>query len=303
MSCIDPSKPNPAFKMNPDELFRRNIVIGTKLDISASDLLKFELTQYPMSLFEAPFTLNEPNKPSFADALWKILPPYDVTIPPHCKYVLDGGALLHRTTWKVGSTFGMIIQNYFRYIQGRYCQNSMPVIVFDGYHGPSTKDCTHMRRNGQIEGPQVDFNSDSELTMQRQIFLSCAENKSDFIILLGTYLTKKGCTVFYADGDADCMIVDTAIAISQDNDCVLVGDDTDLLIDKCSNGRSGPIIFKPEPRATQKTIPKLWDIKYTCENLPPNVVRNILILHALHGCDTTSRLPGMRMDQLLRLVN
>ena len=87
---------------------------------------------------------------------------------------------------------------------------------------------------------------------------------------------------------------------------ILVGDDTDLLIlliHKCANLDNQKIFFKPQPKTTQKTKAKIWDIKHVSKSLPSEIVKkHILLLHALHGCDTTSKLPGLRTDILLRLL-
>ena len=103
------------------------------------------------------------------------------------------------------------------------------------------------------------------------------------------------------------MIVDKAVETSYNEDVILVGDDTDLLVlllDKCAstNTNNQRVIFKPQPKMTHKTKPKCWDIKYACENLPAEVVKHVLFLNALYGCDTTSRLPGLRNDHILRLA-
>ena len=208
------SKTDLVNKVKPEDLFQRCVTIGSKLEIPTAELLKHELTQYPTSLFEASYILNDPNKTSFADALWNHIPPQVITIPVSCKYVLDGGALLYRVTWKRGSSFKSILHSYFSYIENKFCKHSMPVIIFDGYGGPSTTDSTHLRRSGGIEGPQVDFDLDTMLTLERRLFLSCSQNKSRFISFLGNHLQQMGCTVLYAEGDADYTIVNTAVEMS-----------------------------------------------------------------------------------------
>ena len=54
------------------------------------------------------------------------------------KYVIDGGMLIHRITWKVGSSFTDICASYVSFLS-KYLQCT---VVFDGYRN-STKDMAH----------------------------------------------------------------------------------------------------------------------------------------------------------------
>ncbi|CAH3151809.1 unnamed protein product [Porites lobata] len=108
------------------------------------------------------------------------------------------------------------------YVRRRYPRAT---IVFDGYdNGPTTKDCTHQRR-GHGCGPAVLFDPDMLVTLKKGEFLS---NQ--------------------AKGDADVMIVDTAITKARDQTTTVLG---------------------------------------------RNVTSSILFVHALLGCDTTSRVHGI----------
>ena len=72
-------------------------------------------------------------------------------------------------------------------------------------------------------------------------------------------------------------------------DTVLIGEDTDLLILLCyhANLDSHNIFFQPEPN---KNTNKPRAVK---EQLGPEICSNILFLHAVLGCDTTSHLYGI----------
>ena len=93
-------------------------------------------------------------------------------------------------------------------------------------------------------------------------------------------------------GDADLLIVQSAVECSYSAHTVIVGDDTDLLIllfyhairDDCHD-----IFFKPERKMGSKKLPKYWNIKLTKAALGNHVCENILFIHAFLGCDTTSR--------------
>ena len=111
--------------------------------------------------------------------------------------------------------------------------------------------------------------------------------------MLGKYLEKK-CKVYHAPGDADVLIVQKVVQSATLMDTALVGEDTDLLILLCYRASldSYNTFFRPEPKKNMKK-PKVWNIKAVKEQLGPEICSNILFLHAVLGCDTTSHLYGI----------
>ena len=82
-------------------------------------MFRYELCSYPTALFDAPLMLRQPQKPVLADALWAKLTG-DATSGPSgdVRYVLDGGALLHRIPWPRGSpTYKEVCILYCNYIE------------------------------------------------------------------------------------------------------------------------------------------------------------------------------------------
>ena len=75
---------------------------------------------------------------------------------------------------------------------------------------------------------------------------------------------------------------------------VLVGDDTDILVLICYHAslESHDLFFCPEPKKNTKQ-PCTWNIKAVKQRLGPDMCQHILFLHAVLGCDTTSRLHGI----------
>ena len=61
------------------------------------------------------------------------------------KYVIDGGMLIHRITWKVGSSFTDICASYVSFLS-KYPQCT---VVFDGNRN-STKDMAHKVRSKNL---------------------------------------------------------------------------------------------------------------------------------------------------------
>ncbi len=140
--------------------------------------------------------------------------------------------------------------------------------------------------------------------LKREEFLSNASNKETFIKLLGLTLETEGHTVHYATGDADCLIVQVALQSAQTNNTAVIGDDADLLVNLLHHAElDGPdLYFKPE--AKSKKGPKLWNIRKTKQILDKEnpVCDNLLFMHAILGCDSTSRVHGIGKGSALKKV-
>ena len=210
----------------------------------------YELATYPTALFETVDLLLEPQKSSLADEIWNMTKANSATLPEGAQVILDGGSLLHRIVWNRGSTFESILNAYTNY--GKY---GKPVVEFDGYQGSTIKDMTHKRRSKGKHGMTVMFEKSMNLAVTKEVFLSNKGNKQRFIIMLGEELSKKGCTVFHDTGDADCLIVKKAMESAAENNVVLVGDDTDLLILLLHQQYEGKhdVFFAPEPKKKLKS--------------------------------------------------
>ena len=159
--------------------------------------------------------------------------------------------MIHRVIWPHGLTYDAICDMYIRYVEGRY---GKATVVFDGYtYGPSTKECTHQRRTTAC-APAVLFDCDMLIPLKKNEFLSNQENKQRFINLLADKLRFAGCSVLQAAGDADLLIVQTAVQAALSHNTVLVGDDTDLLVLMLYHGEmdSNDLYFIPEPKQRSK---------------------------------------------------
>ena len=114
----------------------------------------------------------------------------------------------------------------------------------------STKDTTHIRRNVGRIGATINFVSDMQLDMTKDLFLANKTNKQRFIGLLSTYLNTNGIETKQAHGDADLLIAETAIEVAETHHVVVFVDDTDLLILLCCYDKhdSCKVIFNPQAR-------------------------------------------------------
>ncbi|KAK3727209.1 hypothetical protein QZH41_007714 [Actinostola sp. cb2023] len=108
--------------------------------------------------------------------------------------------------------------------------------------------------------------------------------------MLSDSLCHSQCETCHAESDADLLIVKTAVEFAQTRTTILVGDDTDLLILLLfyvdPDGYN--LFFIPEPK-TNSLRYRVWNIKSIQAQLGKEVCRNILFIHAVLGCDTTSR--------------
>ena len=114
------------------------------------------------------------------------------------------------------------------------------------------------------------FQSSAVISHKKDIFLSNDSNKKNFILML-----------YHAHADADLLIATSALECAQSRSTVVFGDDTDLLILLC---------YHNDLQSPFSVYLRIWNVKRTQEKLGIGICRNILVLHAILGCDTTSRI-------------
>ena len=291
-----------AVQVDPQLLFQRLSIVACNVD-DVAETFRNELCRYPPAHFESPQLLSQANKAFLADAMWDIVkesqPESASKLDVHC--IVDGGALLQRLPWRRGYLFETIYQMYVDYVMRKY---SRTTDVFDGYvDGPSIKDVTHKRRSGNRSGPTGHFHGQTILCSKKEDFLRNKDNKQRFINMLGSKLEIAGCTVLYAKGDADTMIVKAAVECSLQINKIVVGDDTDLLVLLCYHCEfsSQDVFFQPEPK-TNTAKHRVWDLRKAKTVLGVKVIQVILFVHAIPGCDTTSRLHGLGKASALKMV-
>ncbi|CAM1297738.1 Uncharacterised protein r2_g707 [Pycnogonum litorale] len=87
---------------------------------------------------------------------------------------------------------------------------------------------------------------------KKEEFLANA-HKQRFINMLGNRLQIVGCEVHHAGGDADLLVVTTAVACAEQGDTVVIADDTDILILLIHHaGHVERIWFQPNPKKKSK---------------------------------------------------
>ena len=114
---------------------------------------------------------------------------------PAVKYVLDGGALLHRVNWVKGMKFCEIAVEYVNYVRRNY---GAMFIVFDGYDKEkSIKSNEHARRAVSKGSSQnIIIKEENEVPYYKERFLSNSQNKTELISLFTHHFVRDGQNVF-----------------------------------------------------------------------------------------------------------
>lgn len=290
--------------IDPALLFQRFLVVSQTGDLSLNEVLSYELSPYPPSLFEAKHLLRKPDKAQLMDALKnQVTKSSDEAVlkdVPEVEHnVLDGGSLLHRLKWTEGKTYFSIADDYASFTVKHY---GKATIVFDGYTGgPNIKDNTHQRRSQNRASNKVNIAEGTKFVGKKDDFLSNVENKQTLINLISERMRGRGCHVIQAEGDADVDIVKAAVSMSSYKSTSLIGEDTDLLVlllHHASTSDGNKLYF----RSDKGSSTAVYDIKVMKQLLGDDICRSLLFLHAFTGCDTTSRVFGIGKKSALHKV-
>jgi len=249
----------------------------------------YEMTPLPAALFKHS-QMRKPNKAALGQAVTK-----NAIVPfASCRtvHVLDGGSLLHRVKWPRNGTYGDILSMYTGFVRKNY--GSTAVVVFDGYsNGPSAKDHEHERRAVKMAAT-VQVQESHPVVCCQQAFLANASNKSQFIALLGQRLSANGHTVHYAPGDADTLIASTALDLARQQTPVsVVAEDTDVLLLLVHHFQSTMAdVYMLSRTKMPNGESKVVSVRAVQNDIGDQGVRQVLVVHALTGCDTTSAIFG-----------
>jgi hypothetical protein len=275
-------------EIDASKLFQRLVILAySQRSLQLSDVFNFELTVYPASLFKSGL-MRKPDKPALLRNYCTGL----MSSPSlHCSFfVVDGGCLLHKVRWLMGSTFGDLVSCYATFVARHFGNKAW--IVFDGYtSGPTTKDHEHSRRTSKKASvaPDVHFDSCSVVTFDQEAFLSNASNKQRFISLLAQHLQDCSYHIRQSEGDADVDIAAVAVHLSRQGNAVVVyAEDTDILALLLYHWQPSmaPVHFKSDGKA--KSAGKCVDVAALQNRIGRSACQKILVLHAFGGCDTTS---------------
>ena len=293
--------------VDPQLLFQRLLIaLSRDSDIDLNDVFKYEMSTSPASLFsEKDGLMREADKPQLSLEIWDHIHGDEsvCVVPSDTSYVLDGGCLLQKIQgWSKGQTFDSIFKLYTDYVARHYGIGT--AVVFDGgYNKSSTKDTTHLRRTKFKKGKEVQFSKSMTLNIKKDDFLLNKNNKQHFLELLCEHFNNKGFVATQASGDAELDIVKAALRSSELQPTILIGEDTDLLMLLLYHSNDcHDIYFTSEKKSNMKKKTKLWDIAMVRKALGHDVCKRILLIHALLGCDTTSRIYGVNKASSFKQV-
>ena len=169
-------------------LYQRLLIMGVG-EIPLVDLPQYELCSFPTFLFDNQLFMSSGDKAERIHHLVKLVPECIVSSLP--QDVIDGAGLLHKFLWPNHSTYTLICAIYTLHITPGY---DIALVVFDGYHGPSTEDEAHRKRTGNDVGTSVSVSLEMRLTMSKKKFLSNERNKQA-LNLLSQEMSKAGISV------------------------------------------------------------------------------------------------------------
>lgn len=216
-------------------------------------------------------------------ALYGLFPTTNINLNiPNIFNVIDGGFLLHRVKWSLGSTFTSICQQYVTYVKKHYGHEI--TVVFDGYTDVNSTKRAEQKRKGK-KSADINFELHMKVTVQQDQFLSNENNKTRLINLLSQQMIDAGIEIQVAAGDADTSIVRCAIDKAPLHRTVaVVGEDVDLLVllIALSPATNNIFFIKPGRGKAETQIfssQELQQLEFS---------DSILFLHSFSGCDTTS---------------
>ena len=299
--CCDEGK-----SIDPELLFQRLLVIANagNDEIKFEEVMEYELSTFPPALFENTSLPRKAVKPPLMDSIESYVHLNGsggvcYHKPATDTYVLDGGSLLYRLSWKKKDTFGNIAKAYASFVINNY---GKAIVVFDGYYDPSIKDMTHLRRQGNKISSAIKFNSNTNFLGTQKEFLKNSSNKERLIALISSELRNEGCSTIACDGDADLIVAQTALSLAAKSTVTVIGEDTDLLVlllYHCQNSNF-KLYIRSDRGTTENKIPRTFDICVCQEILGKRICNNILFLHAYTGCDTTSKISKITKNAVFK---
>ena len=236
--------------------------------------------------------------------------------------VIDGNAFLYKIAWVLNCSFGELANQYVRYVQRHFGDQAIHA-VFDGYSDQlSCKVTEHSRRSESVVvAADVSVTPTLNVTTKRNEFLRNTNNKEQFIRLVCSKLNENGIETSVSDGDADTLIVETAINYAKTKTVIVACDDTDvlaILVHHWSDEMYNILFTTERTEQAKKTKKKdqeasqivkikkkpermWWSIRTLVEKEKLASVP-ILLAHAFLGCDSVSGIFKMSKTKLLQLM-
>lgn len=279
--------------VNVQQLFMRLVWVINSQDCNLMEYLKYELAPIPPALFDD-ISMRKTTKSTLLQVFDS--GPASNTVFEGTSVIIDGGYLLHVMVWPRPATFGVVMESYRQYVLKHYSASA--TVLFDGYdETASTKGAEQKRRASRKYSNNIAFDSNTFVSISQADFLSNSHNKTRLITLLTRSLREVGVTVHQAKGDADTLIVSTALQeCTTGRDVLVVSTDTDVLVMLVARSEGNPKLTVLHPGT--RTVPsKMYDVSQINEKLG-STKECLLFSHAVSGCDTTSAIYGKGKKKL-----
>ncbi|XP_072153362.1 uncharacterized protein [Bemisia tabaci] len=281
-------------------LLYQRIMKTVRSDTELENYFNYELSPIPQALFDSHGMRKGTNSTLYKS--FNVSKNLKLTTE-NCKFVIDGGYLLHCVIWPRVGTFLDVFNAYVKYVEKHYGLECL--IVFDGYehNADSTKSAERCRRYSLKKCPDLMFSEDTPLTLAQDLFLSNEKNKARLICLLSKHLTTGSqIKVYQAEDDADTLIVNKAISVVRETNkqVAIVGEDIDLLVlmVALTPAPSDVPLLKPGKGKNAAQIFSANELQTSNANLK----KSILFIHAVSGCDTTSAFRGKGKGTFIKLL-
>lgn len=207
---------------------------------------------------------------------------------------------MHKVVWRQNDKFDDVLSNYVNCLKNHYLNNC--TVVFDGY--PDKGEEKHTKSAGRHQrgrlncAPEVVCDIDIVSKLPEDKFLSNEKNKRNLIEILSEKLQDEGFIVKQAVENADCLIINTVISVSNTYESVyVVGEDVDLLVilSRIAQARKNIYLLKPSRQSVEEKLYSSSSFQY------PEIQHFICFIHAFIGCDTTSSLYKQGKAKLIKL--
>ena len=198
-------------RIDPSVLFTRCTALVQREGEDILPYFRHEMTAVPASLFKD-FFMRKVDKSELARSIWKNLTTIDeaeTPLPKHSMHVVYCDWLLRHIRWRMNSMYAQVLEQYSSYPEHR-C--GLSCIVFDGHeNGLLTKYHEHGRRQVGKISADVLVGTSAKVHADQEVFLSNTGNKTQLIKMLSSHLQSLGHVTKISEGDADTLIVSTAM--------------------------------------------------------------------------------------------
>ena len=310
-------------------IYSRVIGLQGSRDISMKDILQYELSPMPTSLFHDDVTMRIPsNKSSLKKAL-QVEHSVRTTASADA-VIIDGCAVMWVIHWPTAWTVADYANNFLQYVCCLMNTNDV-YLTFDWYRDESIKGQTRLSREGKGSTGQHHVLTETTPLPAQKVILTVTKYKAQLIHLVCTYIRNhhhrlpsdkklllttddpvpyevtqnviiKRCDMRITHEEADTIMVNHVVQLANAGTSSLkvISDDTDvfvLLIHFYQQCRLNCNLIMSGTSSTWAVI----DIKATAAK-HSNIAHQLLPAHALSGCDSVSQFYGIGKGTILKIL-